>query len=118
MFAYARSVVASAFFFAAACSTGALAQAWPSARPVVITQPLAPGGLLDVTGRLLAAQLQEQLHQNFIMEAKVGGGGVTGTQYVSHQRPDGYSLLLYGDTLSQIKYLNPDLDLDVENDLT
>jgi tripartite-type tricarboxylate transporter receptor subunit TctC len=63
-------------------------------KPVRIVVPFAPGGINDVAARLLAQHLSDQMGKQFIAENKPGGGGVVATDYVTHQAPDGYTLLI------------------------
>jgi tripartite-type tricarboxylate transporter receptor subunit TctC len=68
--------------------------AWP-ARPVKLVIPFAPGGAVDIVGRLTARYLSDQLKQQVIVENRGGAGGSLGTEFVAKAPPDGYTLLLH-----------------------
>lgn len=55
--------------------------------------PFAPGGGIDLVGRIVSERLQENLGQPFIVDNRPGGGGVVGAEVVARARPDGYTLL-------------------------
>jgi tripartite-type tricarboxylate transporter receptor subunit TctC len=78
---------------AAALGTAAVAQGYPN-RPITFVVPFAPGGLSDVPGRLLAAEMQQRIGQSVVVENKPGASGVTGATYVWRAEPDGYTLLV------------------------
>jgi tripartite-type tricarboxylate transporter receptor subunit TctC len=69
------------------------AQTYPS-RPVRIIVPVAAGGGLDITARLIGQWLSERLGQQFIVENRPGGGTTIGTEMAVRAPPDGYTLLL------------------------
>src|SRR5229473_516510 len=74
-------------------AAGAQAQTYPN-RPITFVVPFAPGGLSDVPGRVLAAEMQERIGQSIVVENKPGASGVTGASYVWRTEPDGYTLLV------------------------
>ena len=81
-------------FIAAAClMLEARAQNFPS-RPITFVVPFAAGGLSDVPGRILAAEMQTRIGQSIIVENRPGASGVTGAQSVLRAEPDGYTLLV------------------------
>ena len=53
------------------------ADSFPS-RPLRILVNTAPGGLTDVTTRLIAQQMAEQLKQSVVVENRGGGDGLIG----------------------------------------
>ena len=69
-------------------------------RPVHIVVPFAPGGGVDVTARLLAQRLGEELHQTVLVENHPGGGANIGATYVAKATPDGYTVLMGSPTLA------------------
>jgi tripartite-type tricarboxylate transporter receptor subunit TctC len=72
----------------------AAAQArWPD-RPVRIIVPFTPGGSSDIIARALAAELQAEFGQPFVVENRGGAGGTIGTEAAAHAQPDGYTLLM------------------------
>jgi tripartite-type tricarboxylate transporter receptor subunit TctC len=83
---------ASAAAFPAAVQT-AVAQGFPT-RPVRVIVPFAPGGPVDVFGRLMAQKLSEHFGQQFYIENISGAGGNIGAGRAAKADPDGYTLLL------------------------
>lgn len=72
-----------------------VAQDYPS-RVIRMVVPYPPGGVVDITGRLLADQLSKQLGATVIVENKPGAGGTIGANAVARAAPDGYTILLSG----------------------
>jgi tripartite-type tricarboxylate transporter receptor subunit TctC len=75
-----------------AASLACQAQPWPS-KPVRVIVNVAPGGVADVTARVLGARLQETLGQPFPVENRAGGDGYIGFDAVARSDPDGHTLL-------------------------
>ena len=93
-----RTTRALAFFLLAgiltvAADRPALAQKYPD-HPVRIVIPLAPGGVGDITARILADKLSEKFGQRFVVENLAGPGGISAMRAVTSQPADGYTLLL------------------------
>lgn len=90
-----RTLLALASVAAASLAPGASAQGYPS-KPVMIVVPFPTGGPTDITARMLAAALSNQLGQQFIVDNKPGAGGTMGSGLVAKAPPDGYTLLWGG----------------------
>jgi tripartite-type tricarboxylate transporter receptor subunit TctC len=83
----------------------ALGQAYPQ-KPVRLIVPAPAGGPTDVPGRLIADGLSNLVGQRFVVENRVGAGGLVAGEYVSRAAPDGYTLL-YANT--SVVAVNPAL---------
>ncbi len=70
----------------------ALAEDFPS-RPIRVIVPFAPGGVVDVTARILTLKMTERLGWNFLVENKPGGNGFIAVTQAAKSAPDGYTLL-------------------------
>lgn len=88
---------------ASASSVVRAEEAYP-ARPVKIIMPFAPGGIIDVKGRLIADKLSARLGKNFIVDNKPGANTIVGTQALIQSPPDGYTIMM---TTSGTEIQNP-----------
>src|SRR3954468_9962575 len=78
----------------ASLAAGAHAQgAWPQ-RPVRIIAPQAPGGGVDLIGRIVADRLSRVFGQGFVIENQAGAGGSIAAQTAARAAPDGYTLMI------------------------
>src|SRR5436190_15342504 len=73
-------------------ASAAHAQQWPS-KPVRVIVNVAPGGVADVTARVLGARLSETLGQPFVVENRPGGDGYIGFEAVARAEPDGHTVV-------------------------
>src|SRR5437868_3165079 len=84
-------------FFALLVSFNVNSQAYPS-RPVKLIVPFPAGSATDQVARLAGSQLQEALHQPFVVENKAGAQGAIAAAEVAKSAPDGYTLMLTTNT--------------------
>jgi len=63
-------------------------------KTMVIIAPGAPGGILDITSRLIGAKLGERLQRAVIVENVPGAGGILGIQAMLRAAPDGHTLVM------------------------
>ncbi len=69
------------------------AQGYPN-RPVRLVVPAAPGGAIDVVGRMVTPKMSELLGQNIVVDNRTGANNIIGTEIVAHAPADGYVLLI------------------------
>ncbi|MFQ3622115.1 MAG: tripartite tricarboxylate transporter substrate binding protein [Acetobacteraceae bacterium] len=72
----------------------AQAPAWPSRGPIRLVAQFPPGGLVDTVARLMAPIMAQELGQSVVVENRPGAAGLIGSDFVSKQAPDGYTLLM------------------------
>lgn len=70
----------------------AQAAQWP-ARPVTVIVPFPPGGVTDITARVVAHQLEKHFGQAFVIDNRGGAGGNIGAAAVARAPADGYTVL-------------------------
>ena len=63
-------------------------------RPLRLLVPYAPGGPVDIVGRLVGLKLGERLGQQIIIDNRAGAGGNIALEIVAKAAPDGYTLLM------------------------
>ncbi len=84
---------AVAVALAASLAPASAQTAYPT-RPVRITVPFGPGGIADITVRVVAEKLTEKLGQQFVIENLPGAGGITAARAALQATADGYTLAL------------------------
>ncbi len=89
-----RGAVIGAATVAALVVVSVAARAEYPTRQVTIVVPFGPGSVTDAAARLLAHELQIVMGQPFVIENKVGGGGLIAASAVARALPDGYTLLV------------------------
>jgi tripartite-type tricarboxylate transporter receptor subunit TctC len=64
---------------------------WP-ARPIRFIVPFQAGSSSDTIARIVGQKLAERLGQQIVVENKVGGGSILGTEALARAEPDGYTI--------------------------
>lgn len=92
------------------------AQDFPN-RPITLIVPFPPGGVTDITARIVAQALEKQMGTTIVVENRGGAGGNIGAALVARSKPDGYTLL-YGTQgiLAANPYLYKSINFDVQKD--
>ncbi len=79
-------------------------------RPVTMVVPYSPGGPNDISGRMLAQQMSQELGQPVVVDNTTGAGGLIGAMKVARAAPDGYNLLYVATSALSIgPWLTPEL---------
>ena len=94
----------------------AYGQSYPN-RAVRVVVPAATGGP-DIVARVVAAQLQAQLGQPFVVENRPGANGIVGADIVAKSAPDGYTLMVYSSGFVINPFVHKKLPYDTEKDFT
>jgi tripartite-type tricarboxylate transporter receptor subunit TctC len=87
------------------------AQSWP-VQVVRIICPIAAGGGIDATARILAAQLSQIWGQQVVVENKTGAAGNIAAEYVARSPPDGYTIYIAAFPHAANPYLYASLGYD------
>ena len=77
----------------AATASIATAQPYPT-KPIRFLVPFGPGGVGDITARVVAQKMSASLGQQVIIDNRPGAGGIVASEIVAKAAPDGYTLLL------------------------
>ncbi len=78
----------------ATLATPALAQTPLFNRPVRLVIGFAAGGAGDITMRMLAPLMQEELGQPIVIDNRPGAGGIVSGEFVARSAPDGHTCYL------------------------
>src|SRR5688572_25301436 len=80
-----------------ACGS-AWSQAYPS-KPVRVVVVFPAGGGTDIVSRILFQKVGEQMQQQFVIDNRAGAAGMIGGALVAKSPPDGYTIMVYSQTL-------------------
>ena len=87
------------------------AQTWP-AQVAHIICPIAAGGGIDATARIVAAQLSEIWGQQVVVENKTGASGNIAAEFAARSSPDGYVIYIATFAHAANRYLYASLRYD------
>jgi tripartite-type tricarboxylate transporter receptor subunit TctC len=111
MLRLALAIVAATF-----CLRGEAQAQWPD-RPIRLIVPFAAASSSDTIARLIALKLGERLGQQVIVDNRVGGSTIIGTDAVAKAAPDGYTIgLANTSTHAASAGLSPSLPFDPVKD--
>lgn len=89
----------------------AWAQSYP-VKPVRVVVVFPAGGATDVVARFVFQKVGEQMNQQFLIDNRAGAGGTIGAAIVAKSPPDGYTLMVYSQTLIANAHLYEKLPYD------
>ena len=101
-----------------ACSTASsqpastsAGQAYPS-KSVRVVVVFPPGGATDIVARFVFQKVGEQLNQQFLIDNRAGAAGMIGGEIVAKSPPDGYTIMVYSQTLLTNEHLYQKMPYD------
>jgi tripartite-type tricarboxylate transporter receptor subunit TctC len=87
-------------------------------KPIRIFVPYGPGGVGDLTVRVLAQKMSEHLNQRFVIENRPGAGGTIAMKSVLDAQADGYALGEMGNGQAIASTLFTHLPYDILKDFS
>jgi tripartite-type tricarboxylate transporter receptor subunit TctC len=102
-----------------AAATFAVPTAWAQGypmRPIKLLVGFAPGGVADITARVVAQKLGDVLGQQVIVDNRPSAGGIVAAEAVAKAEPDGHTLLLMTNGNAVSASLFRTLPYDTRND--
>jgi len=86
-----KKIIATAFV---AVSMVAQAQTWQPAKPIEAVIGFTPGSANETLFRTLSKEVEANTKAKFVVANRGGAGGVLGTEYLSKQPADGYTVAM------------------------
>lgn len=102
----AAALAAMAATAALGVAAPASAQTFPS-EPITLVVNWPAGGGGDRAGRVLAQYAEKQAGVPVVVNNVAGAGGSTGVRYVADAEADGYTLGIFGSSIVNQQYINP-----------
>lgn len=88
-------------------------------KPITMVVAFGPGTGSDTVARMLAEPMRAVLGAPVVVENRLGGGGIIGTEFVARAAPDGYTLTLgSSSSLGTTPILNPMAKYRMDRDFT
>ena len=85
-------------------------------KAITVVVPFGPGGVADLTVRMVAQKMALSMKQPIIVENRPGAGGVVAANTVAKASPDGYTLLLMSNGTAVSANLFKKLPYDTRKD--
>jgi tripartite-type tricarboxylate transporter receptor subunit TctC len=112
-----RTLLAFAVLTACMLAAGHVsAQAYPT-KSIRLILPFPPGGPTDITGRVIAQKLSEQLGHAVVPDNRPGAAGNIGLELAGKAPPDGYTIVLAAPPIAISPSLYKKLNYDAQKDL-
>ncbi|WP_425350815.1 Bug family tripartite tricarboxylate transporter substrate binding protein [Neorhizobium huautlense] len=107
-----------AMALAIAAPTGVQAQADYPSRDITLVLPFGPGGIADITSRVVADALGKKLGRQIVILNQPGAGGATAARAALNAEADGYTLALLSNGTAISVPLFKNLQFDPVKDFT
>lgn len=111
------STLATAFAVLLFVAVNAAGQDYPT-KPIRWLVPFAPGGVGDLTARIVAQKMTANLHQQVVIDNRPAAGMVVSANIALQAPPDGYTLIQAGNGSAISHSLFKSLPYDVVRDFT
>lgn len=98
-------------------ATIAVAQPYPT-KPIRFFVPYSPGGVGDITARLVAQKMTENIKQAVVVENRPGAGLIPASDAALKAEPDGYTIVLTGNGNALSASLFKSLPFNIATDFT
>jgi tripartite-type tricarboxylate transporter receptor subunit TctC len=108
-------ILAGIVAFANLSVIDSFAQNYPT-KPIRLVVGFPPGGGPDVTGRVIAQKLTDNLGQTMVVENRPGAAGFIALERVATSSADGYTLLMMSSNDTALPALRTKLPFDLERD--
>ena len=95
----------------------ACSDTFPS-KPMRLVVPYGPGGVGDLSARIVAQKMSETLSQPIVIDNRPGAGLIPGTDFLAKSEPDGYTLGIVGNGQTLGNTLFRNLPFDITKDFT
>ena len=102
---------------AVACASGAAEQAFPT-KPIRWLVPFAPGGVGDLTARVVAQKMSENLGHQVVIDNRPGAGMIMSATAAMQAAPDGYTIIQAGNGTAISASLFKSLPYDILKNFT
>jgi len=93
----------------------AWAQQYPS-KPVRVVVVFPAGGGTDIVSRIIFQKVGEQMDQQFLIDNRAGASGMIGGAIVAKSPPDGYTIMVYSQTMLNNMHLYQKVPYDALKD--